>query len=266
MKKTALLLAFVLLFSFAACARGGGGQAEGEAEKTYVQPDDFSVKLNNGKTFTLSKELKKGRPVLINLWATWCGYCVKEFPYLQAVYEKNKDALTVVALSVEPQDTAEVIAGFAEERGFTFPMGSAVGTGLERYAQGGIPVTLVVDKAGNLVKSVLGAARSEEEMFSIVKDYIAADYAPAETCVYSVYCVDADTNETVNGCTVSFCTEDTCVPVEIPDGFLEYEAPAAHYTVKTVSLPEGWVLAPESPAEIEVEPYAQNVIFYLIRE
>lgn len=54
---------------------------------------DFTAKLNNGETFTLSD--KKGQVILLNFWATWCSNCVKEMPAIEKLYEEYGDQIVL---------------------------------------------------------------------------------------------------------------------------------------------------------------------------
>ena len=74
--------------------------------------EDFTVRCCDGTDFTLSKALEDHELVLINLWATWCGPCRREFPFLQEAWSQNSDKVAVIALSVEPDDTDEVLRDF----------------------------------------------------------------------------------------------------------------------------------------------------------
>ena len=65
---------------------------------------DFSVNTIGGSTFTLSESLKTHDLVLINLWATWCGPCRMEFPYLETAWQQYGSRVDVIALSIEETD------------------------------------------------------------------------------------------------------------------------------------------------------------------
>ena len=111
---------------------------------------DFSVTDTEGNTFILSEALKDHEAVLINFWATWCGPCGNEFPYLQSLYEKYGDRVAFIALSMEDDDTTEKIEAYRKEREITFPMGRDEGAVLyRRLNQEGIPDTVIVDRFGN---------------------------------------------------------------------------------------------------------------------
>ncbi len=164
------------------CLTAGCAAAE-TAVPEYMQKPlaDFTVATADGGTFTLSEALQEKNLVLINLWATWCGPCVMEFPYMQEACEQYSDRVGVIALSVDPGDTPENIAAFAEQLGLTFPMGNDAGTGLaEVFQVMYIPTTVLVDKAGNVLKLEVGAKPSAEAFTQMFDEALAETAAGAE--------------------------------------------------------------------------------------
>ena len=153
-KSLSLFAALLLLFSVSAFAEA--------AEMPAYQPvPDFTVTLISGETFTLSEVLTRKKAVLINLWATWCGPCEREFPYLQEAYEAYRDSVEVIALSVERGDSTEILTAYAQSHGLTFPVGSDTGVGLaDRFVSRGIPTSVLVDRFGNTVLVEVGAQTS----------------------------------------------------------------------------------------------------------
>ncbi len=101
-----------------------------------------------------------GRPIVINLWATWCGPCRLEMPQLIDLYAKFKDRdLVMIGLSVD--DTPDLIRPFAKEFGVTYPL--LVGLGHEDFLAAlgytaAVPMTLFVRKDGTLAERVIGIA------------------------------------------------------------------------------------------------------------
>lgn len=101
---------------------------------------DFSLDLFDGATFTLADHLAQdGRPVVMNLWASWCVPCRQEMPAFDTVARRHPE---VLFLGVAVEDTETAARRFAEEVGVSYPLGfDADGTILERYPTLGLPTT-----------------------------------------------------------------------------------------------------------------------------
>ena len=206
----------------------------------FRKPDDFTVETNGGGTFSLKEALRDHDAVVINLWATWCGYCTMEFPYVEKVYRDYGDRVAFVALSIEPDDEPVLIEEYADDNELSFPMGSAVGTYLTDYAASGVPVTLVVDRNGYLTRVHLGAASSAREFTELFEDCLAPDYKTPAEATYTVYVYNNDTDTYVPDCTVVFCAGNVCVPVKTDaNGVAVYKGAPADYTVSLADLPQG---------------------------
>ena len=109
---------------------------------------DFTLNDLDGNLVSLSDY--RGRPVVVNFWATWCAPCRIEMPELQAAYEKYQDdGLAILALDQdEPAEVAS--AYFYDEMGLTFTplldVGSEVSTQFGSY--GVLPSTYFIDASG----------------------------------------------------------------------------------------------------------------------
>lgn len=145
-RRTALALAALLALCLAYPAAGA-------AEILGKPFPDFTVTDVDGNTFTLSEQLKDHDMVLITLWATWCPPCKAEFPFLNEAYERYKDRVAFLALSVEPGDTPEKIREYRTQSGLSLPMARDENGVLYAYINSGgsIPVTVAVDRSGNAV-------------------------------------------------------------------------------------------------------------------
>ena len=153
------------------------------AEEDYLGKPlaDFSVETISGEIFTLSEALKEKELVIINLWATWCGPCAMEFPYMEEVYEEYQDRVEIIALSVDPGDTKESIAEYAADRGLTFPMGNDAGIGLsETFRVMYIPTTVMIDRDGIAVASEYGAKTSADAFRELFERYLEDEASGAE--------------------------------------------------------------------------------------
>lgn len=143
---------------------------------------DFSVETIDGNTFTLSEALADHDMVLINLWATWCPPCEMEFPYLEEAYEQYADRVAVVALSIEPTDTADKLREYADSHGMTFPVGSDSETGLADYfGVASIPTSVVVDRFGNVAFVEAGAQTGTDRFTALFDHFLDEGYT--ETAV-----------------------------------------------------------------------------------
>jgi thiol-disulfide isomerase/thioredoxin len=131
---------------------------------------DFALKGLDGKIVKLSA--LKGKVVVVDFWATWCGPCKASFPYLQKVYEKYKANPNVVILAVNTwenvsgKEREDLVKKFMAENKYTFPVIYDQGF-VEKYEVEGIPTKFVIDKKGMIqFKSIgfLGGEKMIEEM------------------------------------------------------------------------------------------------------
>jgi len=140
------------LMAVAFVARGGSGSA---APLRKVELSGVFEDLNGAKVDLASFA---GKPVIINLWATWCGPCKLETPQLVSLSEKFKTrGLTIIGISVD--DTPDLIRAFASEYKVTYPM--LVGVGHEDMIrhlgyQEVLPFSILVDKSGTVVGEITG--------------------------------------------------------------------------------------------------------------
>ena len=166
-----LVLAITLAFS-------GSALAEEESFNEFLGQEmfDFTVDTIDGGSFTLSEALKDHDMVLINMWATWCGPCRMEFPYMEAAWENVQDEVAIIAVSVDEEDDMNMIAEFAEENGLTFNVGSDT-AGLADYFQvTGIPTSVVIDRFGNIAWMDSGAITSQSNFDQLFASFIGDDY------------------------------------------------------------------------------------------
>jgi len=114
-----------------------------------TQPSsDFQLEGIGGQTIKLSE--LKGKVVLLDFWATWCGPCVQEMPHLIELYEKYKErGFEVLAISVDAKSERYKVAPFVAEHKMTFPVLFDEGVGA-LYKVKAYPTTIFIDRQGNV--------------------------------------------------------------------------------------------------------------------
>lgn len=91
----------------------------------------------------------EGRPVVVNLWATWCAPCRQEMPELQALADRYGDALAVVGVSIDRPGAEEDVRGFLAEVGVDFPiLLDPRERFVHRFMTIGVPETFLIDADG----------------------------------------------------------------------------------------------------------------------
>jgi thiol-disulfide isomerase/thioredoxin len=116
---------------------------------------DFAVTTRRGDTLTMAS--LRGRVVLVNIWATWCGPCRAEMPALQQLSEAFKaEGMVLLGLSVDRGADAQVDA-FLAEHGITYPV-AIVGANVVAALGGvrGYPTSVLVDREGVVRHTVMG--------------------------------------------------------------------------------------------------------------
>ncbi len=115
---------------------------------------DFTLHDLSGNKVTLSS--LKGKPVLLNFWATWCGYCRKERPHLNAVYNEYKDKGLVV-LSVSTDRSVDKVKNYLKKIPADFlVLSDSDGKVAAKYGIRGFPSSFLIDSKGSVVNSFVG--------------------------------------------------------------------------------------------------------------
>ena len=131
-----------------------GGACEADAKPANM---DFVLKDLDGKDVKISAH--KGKVILLNFWATWCGPCKAEIPGFVELQDKYKKDLVVVGFSVD--DTADKARAFATEYKINYPIMLGLGREDIQDAYGpiwGIPASFLISKDGKVCKKHMGIA------------------------------------------------------------------------------------------------------------
>lgn len=143
-------------------ASGPVQSAATDAPAPYHLDRDFTVTDGDGNQVRLSDFA--GKPVVVNFWTTWCGYCVREFPEFQKAWETYGDrvAFLMVDLTDDTSETPRAAKAFIEQNGFRFPVYFDTLYEAQRtYSLSAIPVTMVLDASGRQVDYHIGAIDGE---------------------------------------------------------------------------------------------------------
>ncbi len=116
---------------------------------------DFAVDLYDGSRFVLSEHLATdGRPVFLNLWASWCVPCRNEMPAIDAAADRYPG---VYFLGIAVEDDPQAAEAFAEELGVDYPLGFDETDQVSvAYPHFGLPATFLIGEDGTLAGRVFG--------------------------------------------------------------------------------------------------------------
>jgi len=122
-------------------------QANSE-EAELLKAPNFTLEHRNGESVSL--EDYQGKKVFLNFWATWCGPCEIEMPYMEQIHLDYEDEnLAIIAVNVG--ENPSTVRQYVEENGYTFDVLFDVETEVAKtYGVSGIPATFFIDEEGYL--------------------------------------------------------------------------------------------------------------------
>jgi thiol-disulfide isomerase/thioredoxin len=121
---------------------------------------DFQISDAEGKTWRLAD--LKGKVALVNLWATWCGPCRAELPYLQKLFNKVRERKDLVVITLNTDENPGLILPFLTENKYTFPVLPASGYVAKLVPELSIPRNWIVDADGVLKMERIGFGNGED--------------------------------------------------------------------------------------------------------
>ncbi|MEG2332917.1 MAG: TlpA disulfide reductase family protein, partial [Bacteroides sp.] len=130
---------------------------------------DFTITLTDGKQVSLSS--LRGKVVMLQFTASWCGVCRKEMPFIEKdIWLKNKSNPQFMLIGIDRDEPLDKVLAFMKATGVTYPMGLDPGADIfAKYAlrQSGITRNVLIGRDGKILK--LTRLYNEEEFSSLVQ-------------------------------------------------------------------------------------------------
>ncbi len=164
-----ILLAWSLLHD-----EGGDLMKRANRGDRPAAPDFTLVRLDRDGELQLSS--LRGKAVVLNVWASWCGPCKEEAPYLEQVWQQNRHR-DLVVVGLDAKDFRADARRFADRYDLSFPLVyDGPGNTIDGYGVTGFPETFVIDRDGKVVAGFAGAVNGDDErarLRSAIQDALA---------------------------------------------------------------------------------------------
>ena len=202
---------------------------------------DFALPLTDGSEAKLSELLKDKEVVVLNIFASWCGPCEKEFPDMEKTYQKYKDKMEIVAVSGDlVLDEMEDMVKYKEEHNLSFPIGMK-NESIDSLKVGGFPTTYIIDRNGRIVFSQSSAFLHEGDFEKVVTSLMGDDYEGKQVALYNFYVTNKD-KDRVSGIEIRLyndTVDETITTGE--DGIASYfTQDAQDLKIEILNLPDGY--------------------------
>jgi peroxiredoxin len=171
------ILIFFSLASFLNPVMAQENDDRGFLVETGQQAPDFTVFLDNGEKWTLSEQ--RGKVVMLQFTASWCGVCRKEMPYIEKDIHKVMPDDQFVVIGIDRDEPLSKVEKFKAQTGITYPLaldpGAAVFT-LYAHERAGVTRNVIINQNGEIVFLTRLFDKEEfDHMVSVIKNLIQSD-------------------------------------------------------------------------------------------
>jgi thiol-disulfide isomerase/thioredoxin len=137
-------------------------QATSPQQTTNAQQAAPSLKLHDLKGAPHALEDYRGKPVLLNFWATWCVPCAAEMPLLNEMQKQYQGKIVFIAASIDDEDVKPQVEAFIKKHqgeALTVMMGATLDTLDDFGVNQGMPGTVFIDAEGKIIDRITGALK-----------------------------------------------------------------------------------------------------------
>ena len=125
-----------------------------KSEPTLSLAPDFTLKTLDGREVALSK--LKGKVILLDFWATWCGPCRESIPHLIQLYKTyQKNGLEVIGMNMDKGDI-NTVKHFVKSMDIPYPIVMTPDHAERSYGITGLPATILIDRKGRIREKIAG--------------------------------------------------------------------------------------------------------------
>ena len=192
--KTVLIILLVLILAIAAIVLIWYHAHKDEIEELSNQrfhdtltgetAPDFEVTTTDGKTVSLSSLLEGKEAVAVVLFATWCGPCEEEFPFMDTVYQKYNDKFGMIAINVDRIDDEKAVKEYADSHDLSFPIAKG-NDSLGVIETTAYPTTLIIDRNGKIGLVRVGSMPDAETFEKVITTFMGDDYQERQLAYYT---------------------------------------------------------------------------------
>jgi thiol-disulfide isomerase/thioredoxin len=162
---------FILLIAFIGCGKNNSNKTAENTNSANSKAPSTSTGLNNSTSSTAynfslknvlnGKEVKlsdyRGKVVIVDFWATWCGPCRRGIPDLIKLQKKYKNKIAVIGISLDQQETQKDVVPFIKNYGINYPVVLGNVDVVTNYGNiNAIPTTFIIDQQGKIIDKNIG--------------------------------------------------------------------------------------------------------------